>query len=194
MALRRADAERAIQDFLVALGHDPRAVPELSGTPARVVDAFANELLSGYAVDIPALLEDGSEPAPGGEAGIVVVDGIQVSTVCPHHLMPAVGSATVAYAPGSRILGLGTVARLAQAFAKRLSLQENIGKEVVDTLVGYGARGAFCRLELRHSCLSARGAEQQHASVHTTASAGSFTEDDGRRQLVLALGREPRAT
>src|SRR6187549_3499784 len=190
MAISRPDAERAIRDFLKALGHEPDSAI-LQGTPRRVVDAFVDELLSGYAVDVPALLQAGSEPALGGRAGIVVVRDVTVSTVCPHHLMPAVGSATVAYEPGKYILGLGTLAKLVQTFARRLSLQEQIGTNVVDTLVAHGARGAFCRLVLRHSCLSARGAEQHYASVASTAAAGSFSSEPGLSALRLALDSEP---
>ncbi len=184
----RSDAERAIRDFLRALGHDPDS-PELAGTPKRVVDAFQDELLSGYAVDIPRLLAAGSEPARE-HRGVVIVRDIAISTICPHHLMPAVGSATVAYAPGARLLGLGTVAHLVEAYAKRLTLQEKIGTEVVNTLVEHGAAGAFCRISLRHSCLSARGAEQHHASAITTARAGAFATPSGLAELSLALGGE----
>ena len=190
MPSSRPDAERAIRDFLEALGHDPTS-EILRDTPRRVVDAFLDELLAGYSVDIPELLQAGSEPALGAGAGIVVVRGVDVSTVCPHHLMPAVGTATVAYEPGKRILGLGTLAKLVQTYARRLSLQEQIGTNVVDTLVAHGARGAYCRLELRHSCLSARGAEQHHASVASIATKGSFASEPGLSGLVLALGPEP---
>ena len=190
MPSSRPDAERAIRDFLKALGHDP-STEILRDTPRRVVDAFLDELLAGYSVDVPELLSAGSEPARGGHAGIVVVRDVNVSTVCPHHLMPAVGAATVAYEPGKRILGLGTLAKLVQTYARRLSLQEQIGTNVVEALVLHGARGAFCRLELRHSCLSARGAEQHHASVASTATAGSFATEAGLSALALALGSEP---
>lgn len=186
----RPDAERAIRDFLKALGHDP-TTEILRETPRRVVDAFLDELLAGYGVDVPELLKAGSEPARGAQSGIVVVRGVTVSTVCPHHLMPAVGTATVAYEPGERILGLGTLAKLVQSYARRLSLQEQIGTDVVDALVNHGARGAYCRLDLRHSCLSARGAEQHHASVVSTASAGSFATEAGLSALALALSPEP---
>jgi len=192
MPVRRPDAERAIRDFLSALGHDPTA-PELCDTPRRVVDAFLDELLAGYRVNIPALLEEGSEPAQQEQQGIVVVQNIEVSTVCPHHLMPALGEATVAYVPGSRILGLGTLAHLTQAFARRLSLQEKIGDEVTRALMEYGARGAFCQLSLRHSCLSARGAEQHQALVTTTTTKGSLQTREGLQELALSLGQAPIA-
>ena len=195
MTVDRAAARRAIADFLRALGHDPSASEELEKTPERVVAAFADELLSGYDVDLEALLRDGASPAPAAAAGIVAVTGISVSTVCPHHLLPALGEAQVAYAPGSTVLGLGTVARLLDAFARRLTLQEGIGHHVVTTLMSRaGARGAYCRIELTHGCLSARGACQASARAVTVSSAGSFQEASGIALLELALRDATRAS
>lgn len=186
---RRA-AERAIADFLRALGHDPDRDPELALTPKRVAEAFADELLVGYATDLEALLHDGSPPAREN-AGIVVVREIAVATVCPHHLLSSLGRATVAYRPGARVLGLGTIARLVDACSRRLALQEQIGERVVDSLVRFGgARGAFCQITLRHSCLSARGSRQSDATVRTLASAGDLADPACARELDLALGPE----
>jgi GTP cyclohydrolase I len=179
MTVDRHGAENAIQAFLKALGHDPAMNPELARTPALVTEAFERELLSGYAVDVPALLAaESSVPSRDGAHGLVVVGGIQVATVCPHHLLPGMGRATVAYLPGNRLVGIGAIARTVDAFARRLTLQESIGEEVVRALVGHaGARGAYCRLELTHACLSARGARQGSAAVVTVARAGSDIMD-----------------
>jgi GTP cyclohydrolase I len=186
----RAAAERAIGDFLRALGHDPETDPELRETPRRVAEAFADELLSGYATDLHALLAEGSPPSKQ-DPGIVVVRDIAVATVCPHHLLSSLGHATVAYRPGARVLGLGTLARLVDACARRLALQEQIGEQVVGALLELGgARGAFCQLTLRHSCLSARGSRQGDATVRTQASAGDLAEPASARELDLALRAE----
>jgi GTP cyclohydrolase I len=193
MSVSRPDAERAIHQFLRALGHDPDS-DVLRGTPRRVVDAFADELLSGYATDVELLLAEGSEANDTRTSGIVVVNDISLSTVCPHHLMPAVGTASLAYIPGARVLGLGALPRLVHAYARRLSLQEQIGANVVEALTSHGARAAYCRLELRHSCLSARGAEQHHASVVTTTVGGDFSTREGLAALTLALGYSPQAS
>lgn len=187
----RPAAERAIYDFLRALGHDPDEDPELRATPARVAEAFAEELLSGYGVDVAALLADGTPPTPGRAPGIVVVSDIALATVCPHHLLPSMGQATVAYRPGERVLGLGTIARLVDAYARRLALQEQIGENVVAALVELGgARGAFCQITLRHSCLSARGSRQADATVRTQAAAGELAAAEGAAALEAALHRE----
>jgi GTP cyclohydrolase I len=174
MAVDRRAAEGAIRAFLKALGHDPDTSSELAGTPALVVEAFENELLSGYGVDVPGLLAAESEPlALDGPRGVVAVQGIHVTTVCPHHLLPAMGHATLAYLPGDRLVGIGTLARVVDAFARRLTLQEAIGPAVVHALLEHaGARGATIRLELRHACLAARGARQTDATVVTVAHAG----------------------
>jgi GTP cyclohydrolase IA len=186
----KAAAERAILDFLCALGRDPRLEPELAETPKRVAEAFADELLSGYATDLAALLDEGSPPGKE-RPGIVVVRHIAVATVCPHHLLSSLGHATVAYRPGQRVLGLGTIARLVDACSRRLALQEQIGESVVDSLVRLGsARGAFCQITLRHSCLSARGSRQADATVRTQASAGDLAEPESARELDLALSAE----
>jgi len=176
----RHAAEQAILAFLRALGHDPEASPELVDTPARVTEAFESDLLSGYSIDVRALLQADSEPLPpaSSPAGPVILRGATVASVCPHHLLPATGLATVAYVPGDRIVGIGTLARLVDAFARRLTLQETIGERVVSALMEHaGARGAYCRLDLKHACLAVRGSRQPAATVVTVARRGAAIGD-----------------
>src|SRR5262249_2420365 len=158
MAVDRTAARQAISAFLRALGRDVQREPELSGTPERVVEAWANELVEGYDVDVAALLAAESSPVPAGPAALVALRGLSVSTMCPHHLLPARGTATVLYLPGARVAGLGTISRLVDAFAHRLTFQETITASVARALVEHlGARGAACRLAMAHGCLSSRG-------------------------------------
>jgi GTP cyclohydrolase IA len=180
MSVDRAAAADAIAAFLRALGHDPSLDGQLLDTPAKVVAAFADELLSGEGVDLENLLRSGSMAIDGAAPpGSVVVRDLAVVTVCPHHLTLALGRATVSYLPGTRLLGLGTLARLVDACARRLTLQERIGQQVVEALVQHaGARGAMCRLTLRHGCLCARGACQPDACVETLATAGELYSPD----------------
>lgn len=185
----REGGARAIAAFLEALGYDPRA-RELAGTPERVVEAFATELLRGRDVDLRALLLDGSEPAAARESGLVIVRGIQAVTVCPHHLLPGHGTAVVAYLPGRRLVGLGAIARLVDACARRLTLQEGIGENIVDALMEHaGARGAYCQLELLHTCFTARGAEQPDGRLLTVARRGELLQTEALAELTLALSQ-----
>lgn len=187
MTVDRLAARGAIESFLRALGHDPKHHEELRDTPERVVEAWADELLSGHAVDVAALLAEGVT-ASGSD--LVVLRDIAVSVMCPHHLLPSQGSAVVAYEPGARLFGLGTLALLVDAYARRLSLQEIVGRSIVDALLrDGGASGAFCRLELRHACLAARGERRPEAAIVTVASAGSLATAQGAAKLRLALDR-----
>ena len=188
---RRAAAQ-AIEDFLRALGHAPEG--ELAGTGERVADAWADDLLEGEAIDAAALLREGALDLDAKGSGLVLVRDLAVTTMCPHHLLPAHGTATVAYMPGARIAGIGTIAHVVDVLAHRLTLQERISDDVVALLVHeLGARGALCRLALTHSCLIARGERKAGSIVETIAVAGTFAVASPDRDLAfLALGNPGR--
>ena len=189
MPVDRARAERAVREFLLALGRDVDADPELRGTPARVVEAYEQELLSGYDVDVKALLSEGEAVAESKISGLIALSGIAVSTICPHHLLLSNGVASVVYRPGARLFGLGALAALVNAYARRLSLQESIGESVVQALVEHGvARAAYCEIRLVHGCLVARGSRQTGAELVTTARRGDL--DAAELLLSLSNGRE----
>ena len=105
-------------------------------------------------------------------------------------MIPALGTAAVVYLPGERLLGLGTLAALVDACARRLTMQEQIGQAVVDALMGAtGARGAVCEIELRHACLCARGARQARATVRTLAAAGDLAQPAREAEVRHLLRR-----
>jgi GTP cyclohydrolase I len=180
----RAAAARAIVAFLRALGHDPDREPELADTGRRVADAWADELLAGYAVDVDALLEENLIAANERQPEIVAVRDVPVTTICPHHLLPARGSGVVMYAPGDRLIGVGTLAALVDAYARRLSLQERVGEDVVTALGKHlKPRWAACQLVLEHGCMTARGERAHGARVETLAFAGPEAD----RSVALTL-------
>jgi GTP cyclohydrolase I len=182
-------AERALAEFLEALGYD-RDNPELCETPARVVEAYMRDLVVGEDVDIVQLIEAGS--VPGQSQSLVLLSDIAVCTLCPHHLLPAQGLATVAYVPGNRLLGLGTVAALVSALSRRLTLQERITEAVVESLMTVaGAKGAYCSMSLEHACLRLRGQRQASAVVRTSKLEGSLLEPERARELSLLLRAAP---
>jgi GTP cyclohydrolase I len=181
MPVDRPAAERAIEAFLRAIGRDPAKDPELSGTPARVTAAYVDELCAGYDVDPAARLR---ECLVAGTTTIVALRDVAVTTMCPHHLMPASGFGTVAFAPRQRLVGLGELAALLDAFAHRLTLQEAIGEGVATTLLReLDAEWAACRLVMSHACVSARGERKHDAKAETVAFAG----DAARRGEALAV-------
>jgi GTP cyclohydrolase I len=193
MPVDKKEAEEAVFAFLRALGRDPDHERELAGTPERVAQAWADDLVDGYDVDVAALLTSESSAAPAGPPSLVSLRGLTVSTICPHHLLPARGTATLLYLPGSRVAGWGTLSRLVDAFAHRLALQEAITSGIAEALVLHlGARGAACELSLSHSCLSSRGERKDEAVARTIAFAGSFQVSGPDRELALAALAETR--
>lgn len=181
----RARAARAIEEFLRAMGHAPEG--ELVGTGERVAEAWDTDLLAGEGVDLARLVGGGAIELGPGVHGIVGLRGIDVASMCPHHLLPSFGHATVAYVPGTRAAGLGTIAQMVHAASRRLVLQETLGADVARALVeGLGARGALCRVELVHTCLSARGERQTAARIDTLAFAGSLAVPGDDRSAALA--------
>lgn len=185
----REAAARAIEDFLRALGQE--LTGDLLGTGERVADAWADDLLEGESIDAAAVLREGTLDASAAGTGLVVVRDLAVTTVCPHHLMPAHGLGLVAYLPDRRIAGIGTIAHVVDALSRRLTLQERIGAQVAELLVSeLGARGALCKLSLTHTCLVARGERKAGTVVDTLAMAGTFAEASADRALAFAaLGR-----
>ena len=194
MSARKVDlarAARAIEEFLDALGTPVTSDPELAGTGARVAEAYATDLLSGYELDPKAIL---AERAGSSAPGLVLVHGIPTSTVCPHHLLPATGVTHVGYWPGGGIVGLGAVARLVDCFSRRLALQEDVGRNVADALVVHlGARAAGVIVDLEPLCMTARGERRHAARAVTTAFAGAAIDDASLRAELtgaIAIARE----
>jgi GTP cyclohydrolase I len=181
----RAAAARAIDAFLRAIDRDPAREPELAATGERVAQAYADELCAGYRVDVKKLL---AENVMAGDGDLVVVRNVAVTTTCPHHLMPAHGRAHVAFAPKGRILGLGAIVQLVHAYAWRLTLQEELGQNVVGALMdALAPRWAACRLVMEHGCVQARG-ERVHGAMADTLALAGAADAETRSEAHRALG------
>lgn len=185
----KKDLERAaaaIETFLEAVGAPVGKDKELEGTGRRVAEAYANDLLTGYADDPAAILAEGTGTAA---PGMVVVTNIEASTMCPHHLMPATGLVHVGYLPGDRVVGLGALSRLVQCYARRLALQEDLGDNVAKALIAHlGAKGAGCVVDFAPTCMTVRGERQHAARAVTHAWAGSLAANETlRAELLCAI-------
>ena len=183
--------ERAVRELLIGIGDDPSRAG-LVDTPRRVADAYA-EFFSGIGVDASGLVRDGAVPAESGEMGdLVIVRDIAFRSVCEHHLLPFLGTAQIAYAPGERIIGLGTLARVVDAIASRPQLQERLGESIADAMQqGLAARGVLVVLDAVHGCVTARGARQTGSSTVTLAARGSLAEPGARAEAVSLIGARP---
>lgn len=183
----KSAAAAAIEAFLRALG---RNEPDLTGTGARVADMFADDLCAGYDVDTRQLVANSAMAS--SSPTLVVVRDIPVVTTCPHHLLPSLGCATIAFKATTKILGVGTVAALVDAHARRLALQESIGEGVVADLEAVLApEWVACRLVLAHGCMIARGERAIGTTVETVAMRGS-PDRVAEAHGVLGVGRGTR--
>jgi GTP cyclohydrolase I len=185
-AADRVRLRRAAEEFVRALGviDDPALLAE---TADRITEAWAGDLLGGYRLDPHALLE----PVPlDGEGGLVLVRGIEFTSFCVHHLLPFTGLAHVAYLPSDRITGLSKIARLVDALARRLQIQERLTRQIVEAIeTRLAPRGAGAVVEAEHLCMTARGVRSRGSRVVTTAWAGSLAQSAAEREPVLrALG------
>lgn len=189
MTINREQARRAVAELLTAFGCDLDKDLALAQAPALVVESWENDWLSGYRVNIQELFASATDTDLAGSS-IVVLSNVSVYTLCPHHLLPAEGVATVAYLPTKRLLGIGSLARLVHAYSRRFTLQEQIGASVVNALMQWGqAQGAYCRLDMQHGCLRFRGAKEPNSTVTTACVAGVFEMTEGRQQLESALAK-----
>jgi GTP cyclohydrolase I len=184
----RAEAEAAVRTLIRFAGDDPSR-EGLSGTPERVVRAFA-EWFSGYKEDPEALLRRTFEETNGYDEMVLLRD-IPFESHCEHHLAPIIGRAHVAYLPRHRVVGISKLARLVELYAKRLQIQERMTVEIADTLGAVlDPRGVAVLLQAEHHCMTTRGVHKAGVSMVTSRMIGAFRDDPAtRREFLSAIGR-----
>lgn len=155
-------------------------------TPERVVKALA-EMTSGYAED-PAVILGTTFDVGGASDQVVIVRGVRFVSLCEHHLLPFVGTATVGYLPGDRVVGLSKIPRLVECHARRLQLQERLAHDVARDIERHlGARAVAVILVASHACMSCRGVRQPTGEMVTSVMLGQFREDASARSEFLAM-------
>lgn len=175
-----------VRDMLVEIGENPTR-EGLVDTPARVVRAWG-EWFSGYKVDPHALLardfEDGAEKADE----IVLLTNIPVMSHCEHHITPIIGVAHVAYIPSGRIVGISKLARVVDAYARRLQVQERLTNQIADAIdetLHPQAVGVI--ITAKHFCMATRGVKMPNVDTTTSALRGAFKNEASARAEFLQL-------
>lgn len=181
---KRLAIARTVSNLLVEI--DPEHGREgTRETPERVAKAW-DTWTRGYTVDIAALLktfEDGSE----NYDEMVLVKDIPIYSKCEHHLADIFGTASIAYIPDGRVVGLSKLSRLADAFARRLQVQERLTVQIADALMEHLApKGAAVLIKARHMCMESRGICQQGHHTVTSALRGVFKTDASARAEFLS--------
>lgn len=181
-AFDAAAFERAIGDLLSACGIAPDAA-HMGRTAQRVRELWQKRLLGGYDLDPAAALGEGF---PDTRSDMVIIRGIAVHGVCPHHLVPFRGVAHVAYLPGGRLHGFGRIARMVDAIGHRFTYQEWMTRDIVEALIAHGkAAGAACVVEAEQLCLLLGEDRRGDERVVTQAFAGRFEESPQLRSEFL---------
>lgn len=181
-AIDLAAAELAARDLLLAIGADLDH-EGLVGTPRRIAASLA-ELVT------PAPFTATTFPNDGRYDELVVVRDISFHTLCMHHLLPFHGTAHVAYLPGERIVGISKLARVVDAFARDLQLQERLTVQIADWLEHeLQPRGAGVVITAEHMCMTIRGVRKPGAQTVTSALRGTLRDDARTREELFSLVR-----
>ncbi len=167
-----------------AIGED-RHRPGLLETPKRAATAF-EFLTRGYHQSVGEVVNNALFPSDSNE--MVLVQNIELYSMCEHHLLPFIGKCHVAYIPTGKVLGLSKVARIVDMYARRLQIQESLTTQVAETInTVTEAAGVGVIIEAQHMCMMMRGVEKQNSMMKTSAMLGAFRSDQKTRDEFLSL-------
>jgi GTP cyclohydrolase I len=183
----RSDVEAAVRTLLLWVGEDPNR-DGLRETPSRVVRAF-EEYFSGYQDDPELILQKTFEESEGYDE-MVVLRGIPFHSHCEHHLAPITGHAWVAYVPNQGVVGISKLARVVDAYARRLQIQERLTSQIATAIQNtLKPQGVAVMLKATHHCMTTRGIKKSGTSLVTSRMLGCFRDNPMTRQEFLAMVR-----
>lgn len=170
--------------IIEALGEDPTR-EGLIDTPKRAATAM-QFLTQGYHQSVDDIVNGALFNSESNE--MILVKNIELYSLCEHHLLPFIGKAHVAYMPSGKILGLSKVARLVDMHARRLQVQENLTRDIANTITQVtNAKGVGVIIEAQHLCMMMRGVEKQNSIMTTSVMLGLMREDPRTRAEFLSL-------
>lgn len=181
----REEAEAAIRTLLRWAGDDPNR-EGLLDTPSRVARAY-QEFFVGYGTDPFALLERTFEETDGYDE-IVLLRDIRLESTCEHHMAPIIGRVHVAYLPHRRVVGISKLARVVDAYAKRLQIQEKLTAQIANTIQDVlEPRGVAVIVEAAHQCMTTRGVHKPGVTMVTSRMLGAFRDNSATRRELLSM-------
>ena len=186
----RSEAEAAVRTLIAWAGDNPNR-EGLKDTPRRVVDAY-REFFGGYGADPDDILRRTFEETDGYDEMVLLRD-IRFESHCEHHLTPIIGRAHVAYLPNRRIVGISKLARLVEAYARRLQIQEKMTAQIANSIETIlEPNGVAVVVEAAHQCMTTRGVHKPGVVMVTSRMLGAFRENAAtRREFLAMVGRPP---
>ena len=170
--------------IIEAIGEDLER-PGLVDTPKRAAKAF-EFLTRGYNQSVDEVVNNALFPSDSSE--MILVQDVELYSLCEHHMLPFIGKCHVAYIPTGKVLGLSKVARIVDIFARRLQIQESLTSQIAETIMTVtDAEGVGVIIEAQHMCMMMRGVEKQNSAMKTSAMLGNFRSDQKTRDEFLAL-------
>jgi GTP cyclohydrolase I len=174
------------EEIITVLGED-KSREGLVKTPVRVAKAYSY-LTKGYGEDIDSIVNNAVFSTDNDD--MVIIKNIELYSLCEHHMLPFIGKCHVAYIPRGKVLGLSKIARIVDVFSRRLQIQENLSREIAETVLKYtGAEGVGVVIEAQHLCMMMRGVEKQNSVMTTSTMLGSFRDEAATRSEFLSLIR-----
>ena len=182
---KRADVEAAFRTIIRWAGDDPDRAGLLE-TPSRVTRAF-EEYFVGYGLDPAAYLSKTFEETDGYDE-MIALRGIPFESHCEHHMAPIIGKAWVAYVPTNRVVGISKLARVVEAYAKRLQIQEKMTAQIANVIQEVlQPAGVAVVIKAEHHCMSTRGVHKHDSDLVTSRMLGCFRENAMTRQEFLSI-------
>ncbi|MEO8641101.1 GTP cyclohydrolase I FolE [Pseudomonas sp.] len=184
LSLPQNTLSQSYREILIGLGENPDR-EGLQDTPARAAKAM-QYLCHGYEQSVEEIVNGALFASDNDE--MIIVDNIELYSLCEHHMLPFIGKAHVAYIPTGKVLGLSKIARLVDMFARRLQIQENLTRQIADAVQQVtDAAGVAVVIEAKHMCMMMRGVEKQNSTMNTSVMLGAFRESSNTRQEFLQL-------
>src|SRR3990167_190419 len=183
-SLNNIQIESYFADIIEKMGDNP----ERSGmkkTPKRAREAF-EFLTQGYHQSLKKIINGAIFETKMDE--MILIKDIELYSLCEHHLLPFIGNCHIAYIPDGKVLGLSKIARIVDLYARRLQVQENLTKEIADTIQQVAqAKGVGIIIEEQHLCMMMRGVEKQNSIMTTSVMLGTLREDPQSRAEFFNL-------
>lgn len=184
----RDEVENAVRTIIRWAGDDVSR-DGLHETPARVTRAY-EEYFKGYGQDPEEILQKTFEEIEGYDE-MIVLRGIRFESHCEHHMAPIIGRAWVGYIPNGRVVGISKLARVVDAFAKRLQIQEKMTAQIANTIDKVlQPQGVGVIIKAEHHCMTARGVHKPGTDLVTSRMLGVFRDNAISRQELLAMVAE----